>query len=324
MTNLMDDKNTRDTAVFTKETPTVLKRILNTVAGITGNLQGAFNIRVDGSSIGRQSTKNIEIRPKPNGAGIEIYVKPGTKGEYVHIPVVVDKSGFADMVYNDFYIGEGADVDIIAGCGIHNDGEHLSQHDGIHTFYVGENSKVKYIERHYGHGEGSGQRVMNPETVLHLQKNSKMEMITTQLEGVDSTVRKTTADLMDGANLVVTEKVLTSNSQTATSIFDVDLNGKNSKAKLTSRVVAKDNSHQDFYSNVKGNNDCYAHVECDAIIVGNAKVGSTPKIVANHPDASLVHEATIGKIAGEQLLKLLSLGLDEKEAESVIIDGFLK
>ena len=225
---------------------------------------------------------------------------------------------------NDFHIGKNCDVTIIAGCGIDNCSSCTSQHDGVHTFYVGQNSKVKYIERHYGHGEGSGQKVMNPETVINMEKDSKMEMITTQLEGVDSTVRKTTAHLADGANLVITEKVLTTGEQKATSIFDVDLDGKNSKAKLSSRVVAKDNSYQDFYSDVKGNNDCYAHIECDAIIVNNAKVGSTPKIVANHPDASLVHEATIGKIAGEQLLKLLSLGLDEKEAEDAIIQGFLK
>lgn len=299
------------------------EELLNIVTD-SAKFDGAYNIRINGKLFDRKVNDNVNIVSKPNNSGIDIYIKDNTTSQTIGIPVILTSGDITEKVLNDFHIGKDCDITIIAGCGIENCSSCTSQHDGIHTFYVGENSKVKYIERHYGHGEGSGQRVMNPETVLHLQKNSKMEMITTQLEGVDSTVRKTTADLMDGANLVVTEKVLTSNSQTATSIFDVDLNGKNSKAKLTSRVVAKDNSHQDFYSNVKGNNDCYAHVECDAIIVGNAKVGSTPKIVANHPDASLVHEATIGKIAGEQLLKLLSLGLDEKEAESVIIDGFLK
>ena len=245
-------------------------------------------------------------------------------GQTIGIPVVLTSGDITETVLNDFHIGKNCDVTIIAGCGIENCSSCTSQHDGIHTFYVGENSKIKYIERHYGHGEGSGQKVMNPETVINMEKDSKMEMITTQIEGVDSTIRKTTATLKDGANLTITEKVLTSGDQKATSIFDVNLNGKNSKAKLVSRVVAKDNSYQDFFSDVKGNNNCYAHIECDAIIVNNAKVGSTPKIVANHPDASLVHEATIGKIAGEQLLKLLSLGLDEKEAEDVIIQGFLK
>ena len=285
---------------------------------------GAYNIRVNGKLFDRKTNENVDIVSKEGASGIDIFIKDGTVGQTIGIPVVLTSGDIQEVVLNDFHIGKNCDVTIIAGCGIDNCSSCTSQHDGVHTFYVGQNSKVKYIERHYGHGEGSGQKVMNPETVINMEKDSKMEMITTQLEGVDSTVRKTTAHLADGANLVITEKVLTTGEQKATSIFDVDLDGKNSKAKLSSRVVAKDNSYQDFYSDVKGNNDCYAHIECDAIIVNNAKVGSTPKIVANHPDASLVHEATIGKIAGEQLLKLLSLGLDEKEAEDAIIQGFLK
>ena len=324
MTNRMDDKNTRDTAVFTKETPTVLKRILNTVAGITGNLQGAFNIRVDGSSIGRQSTKNIEIRPKPNGAGIEIYVKPGTKGEYVHIPVVVDKSGFADMVYNDFYIGEGADVDIIAGCGIHNDGEHLSQHDGIHTFHVGKGAKVRYTEKHYGEGNGSGERVLNPVTVVHLEADAFLEMETVQIEGVDSTKRVTKGELGDRAKLIIKEKLLTSGSQRADTEFEVYLNGEGCSANVMSRSVAKGNSLQTFIAKIEGNNACTGHSECDAIIMDSGCVKAIPEITANHTDASLIHEAAIGKIAGEQIVKLMTLGLSRAEAEAEIVNGFLK
>ncbi len=297
--------------------------LLNIVTD-NATFSGAYNIRVNGKLFDRQTNEQVNIVSKKDNSGIDIYIKDGTVGQTIGIPVVLTSGDITETVLNDFHIGKNCDVTIIAGCGIENCSSCTSQHDGIHTFYVGENSKIKYIERHYGHGEGSGQKVMNPETVINMEKNSKMEMITTQIEGVDSTIRKTMATLKDGANLTITEKVLTSGDQKATSIFDVNLNGKNSKAKLVSRVVAKDNSHQDFFSDVKGNNDCYAHIECDAIIVNNAKVGSTPKIVANHPDASLVHEATIGKIAGEQLLKLLSLGLDEKEAEDVIIQGFLK
>lgn len=297
--------------------------LLNIVTD-NATFSGAYNIRVNGKLFDRQTNEQVNIVSKKDNSGIDIYIKDGTVGQTIGIPVVLTSGDITETVLNDFHIGKNCDVTIIAGCGIENCSSCTSQHDGIHTFYVGENSKIKYIERHYGHGEGSGQKVMNPETVINMEKDSKMEMITTQIEGVDSTIRKTTATLKDGANLTITEKVLTSGNQKATSIFDVNLNGKNSKAKLVSRVVAKDNSYQDFFSDVKGNNNCYAHIECDAIIVNNAKVGSTPKIVANHPDASLVHEATIGKIAGEQLLKLLSLGLDEKEAEDVIIQGFLK
>ena len=285
---------------------------------------GAYNIRINGKVYDRKTNEFVNIESMKQGSGLEIYVKDNTKGQTIGIPVLLTSGDITETVLNHFYIGKDCDITIIAGCGIDNCSSCTSQHDGIHTFDVGENSKVKYIERHYGDGEGSGKRIMNPKTIVNLQKNSKLEMVTTQIQGVDETKRETIANLMDGANLVVTEKVQTSDNQKATSIFDVSLNGVDSKAKLVSRVVAKDQSSQDFISDVKGNNKCYAHVECDAIIVNNAKVASTPKIVANHPDASLVHEATIGKIAGEQLMKLLSLGLDEKQAEEVIISGFLR
>lgn len=302
----------------------VLGGLLKTIAGIADTPKGAYNIRVDGQGIGRQSTKNIEIVPKPKSKGIEIYVKPGTKGEFVHIPVVVDKSGFQDLVYNDFYIGDNADVDIIAGCGIHNDGEHLSQHDGIHTFHVGKNAKVRYVEKHYGEGNGSGERVLNPVTVVHLEKGAYLEMETVQIEGVDSTKRVTNADLKENAQLVIKEKIMTSGNQFAKTDFTVELNGDNSSAQISSRSVAKGNSKQEFYSALHGNAECTGHSECDSIIMENGFVKSVPEIIANDVNASLIHEAAIGKIAGEQITKLMTLGLSYEEAEAQIVKGFLK
>lgn len=304
--------------------PAILQKLLKVVANFTDTTKGAFNIRVDGKSISRQSTSNIEIRPKENSQGIEIYVKPGTKGEFVHIPVVVDESGFADIVYNDFFIGDNADVDIIAGCGIHNDGMHLSQHDGIHTFHVGKNAKVRYIEKHYGEGNGNGERVLNPVTVVHLAENSYLEMETVQIEGVDSTKRVTKGDLKDHAQLVIKEKLMTSGNQQATTEFEVNLNGLDCSANVISRSVAKGNSYQAFYSKIDGNNSCAGHSECDAIIMDNACVKAVPEITAHHVNASLIHEAAIGKIAGEQITKLMTLGLSRDEAEAEIVRGFLK
>lgn len=302
----------------------VLGGLLKTIAGIADTPKGAYNIRVDGQGIDRRSTENIEIVPKPEGKGIEIYVKPGTKGEFVHIPVVVDESGFQDLVYNDFYIGDDADVDIIAGCGIHNDGEHLSQHDGIHTFHVGKNAKVRYVEKHYGEGNGSGERVLNPVTVVHLEKGAYLEMETVQIEGVDSTKRVTNADLKENAQLVIKEKIMTSGNQFAKTDFTVELNGDNSSAQISSRSVAKDNSKQEFYSALHGNAECSGHSECDSIIMENGFVKSVPEIIANDVNASLIHEAAIGKIAGEQITKLMTLGLSYEEAEAQIVKGFLK
>lgn len=316
-------KNTVQETRPTEETP-VVKQILTTIAGLSDTPKGAYNIRLDGKSIGRNSTRNVEIRSKEDGQGIEIYVQPGTKGEFVHIPVVVDQSGFADVVYNDFYIGEGADIDIVAGCGIHNDGTHLSQHDGIHTFHVGKNARVRYVEKHYGEGNGSGQRVLNPVTVVHLEEDSYLEMETVQIEGVDSTKRLTKGDLRDRAQLVIKEKLMTSGAQHATTEFEVELNGEGCSANVMSRSVAKGNSYQAFYSKIDGNNACAGHSECDAIIMDQACVKAVPEITANHVDASLIHEAAIGKIAGEQLVKLMTLGLSRQEAEAEIVRGFLK
>ena len=302
----------------------VLQKLLKVVSGITGAPKGAYNIRQDGKSIGRQSTDNIEIRSKENGQGIEIYVKPGTKGEFVHIPVVVDESGLADVVFNDFFIGDDADVDIVAGCGIHNDGIHLSQHDGVHTFHVGKNAKVRYVEKHYGEGSGSGKRVLNPVTVVHLDEDSYLEMETVQIEGVDNTKRVTKGDLKDRAQLVIKEKLMTSGNQNATTEFEVNLNGVDCSTNVMSRSVAKGNSFQGFYSKINGNNACAGHSECDAIIMDEACVTAVPEITANHVDASLIHEAAIGKIAGEQIIKLMTLGLSQEEAEAEIVRGFLK
>lgn len=284
----------------------------------------AYNIRKDGKSIDRASTESIKIESKTDKEGIDIYVKEGTIGGYVHIPVLLTKSGFSDKVYNDFHIGKNAIVVINAGCGIHNDAHKDSSHNGIHRFYVEEGAYVKYIEKHYGEGDGDGKKILDPETEVYLGKNATLEMDTAQIKGVSSTIRQTKAQLDEGSKLVISEKIMTHDSQTAKTIFNVTLNGKNSSAKVTSRSVATEESHQEFVSNVVGNNECFAHVECDAIIKDNASVTSDPKITANDTDARLIHEATIGKIAGDQLIKLMTLGLSKKRAEDTIINGFLK
>jgi hypothetical protein len=261
---------------------------------------------------------------KEDKQGIDILIKPGTRNESVHIPVVLSQSGLTEMVYNDFYVGENCDVTIVAGCGIHNSGDSDSRHDGIHTFYVGPNSHVKYVEKHYGSGDGNGSRIMNPETVVELSENSFLEMETVQIKGVDSTKRSTRAKLADGARLVVTEKLMTHGSQTAETSFQVDLDGEGSSANIISRSVARDSSRQLFLSKINGNNRCAGHSECDGIIMDNAKISAIPEITANHLDAQLIHEAAIGKIAGEQITKLMTLGLTEQEAEAQIVNGFLK
>lgn len=302
----------------------IQKGLLEAVADLHEIPTGAYNIRANGQSVGRSSSDHIEIVPKESSDGIDIYIKEGTKNESVHIPVVMSQSGLTEMVYNDFHIGKDCDVTIIAGCGIHNSGDGDSKHDGIHTFYVGENARIKYVEKHYGSGDGHGQRIMNPETVVHQEENSYVEMETVQIKGVDSTIRKTTADLKAGATLTVTERLMTHGSQVAQSEFDVRLDGEDSGAHVVSRSVAKDQSKQVFISKVHGNAKCNGHTECDAIIVGDANISAIPEITANNSDAALVHEAAIGKIAGEQITKLMTLGLTQEEAEEQIINGFLK
>ena len=300
-----------------------VEKILNTIADMKDTPKGAYNIRVNGESIGRSNSDNVQIKSKEDKPGIDIIIKPGTKNEMVHIPVVVNASGLEDMVYNDFYIGADSDVHIVAGCGIHNDGNHLSQHDGIHTFHVGENAKVTYVEKHYGEGEGTGKKVLNPETIVNLEKNSCLEMETVQIEGVDNTNRVTSGKCEDGASLIIKEKLMTSGNQTAITRFDVDLDGEESSADVVSRSVAKGNSKQEFLSAISGNNQCNGHSECDAIIMDEAIVTAIPELTANNIDAALIHEAAIGKIAGEQLIKLMTLGLTEEQAEREIINGFL-
>lgn len=298
--------------------------LLKIIADMEGTPSGAYNIRANGGLDSRQVTENIDIVTKTDLPGIDIIIKPGTKAEKVHIPVIISESGHTETVYNDFYIGEGADVEIVAGCGIHNCGDTESRHDGIHSFFVGKNAKVRYVEKHYGGGDGTGGKNMNPTTIVNIDDGGYMEMETTQIKGIDNTKRITKAVLKDNATLVIKEKLMTHGTQTAETDFTVDLNGANSSANVISRSVAKDNSNQVFLSRINGNNICNGHTECDAIIMDNARVAAIPEITAAHIDASLIHEAAIGKIAGEQLIKLMTLGLTEQEAEEQIVNGFLK
>jgi len=302
----------------------IQKTLLREIADLHEVPSGAYNIRSNGGSIGRRSTEHIEIVPKDNQSGIDIYIKPGTKNESVHIPVILSQTGLKEMVYNDFHIGEDCDVTIIAGCGIHNSGDAASEHDGIHTFFIGRNSKLRYVEKHYGSGEGTGERILNPQTIIHMEQGSYMEMEAVQIKGVDSTVRETMADLADGATLVVKEKIMTHGRQHAETKFTVDLNGEDSSANVVSRSVAKEDSTQVFYSQINGNSKCAGHTECDAIIMDRGTVKAIPALEANNLEASLIHEAAIGKIAGDQLIKLMTLGLTEAEAEEQIVNGFLK
>lgn len=302
----------------------IQKTLLAEVADLHGVPAGAYNIRSNGESIDRKSTEHIEIVGKSDKSGIDIYIKPGTKNESVHIPVILSQTGLKELVYNDFHIGEDCDVTIIAGCGIHNSGDAASEHDGIHTFFVGKNAKLRYVEKHYGSGDGKGERILNPQTIVHMEEGSYMEMEAVQIKGVDSTVRETRADLAAGATLVVKEKIMTHGVQHAETKFYVDLNGEDSSTNVVSRSVAKEDSTQVFYSQINGNNKCAGHTECDAIIMDRATVKAIPALEANNLEASLIHEAAIGKIAGEQLIKLMTLGLTEAEAEEQIVNGFLK
>ena len=302
----------------------IQKRLLFEVADLHKVPEGAFNIRSNGESVGRFSTANIEITSKEDGSGLEIRIKPGTKNESVHIPVVMSKSGLTEVVYNDFFIGEDADVTIVAGCGIDNCGPKDSQHDGIHRFFVGKGAKVKYVEKHYGSGTGAGKRILNPVTEVTMEENSSMEMEMVQIKGVDDTERVTRADLAAGSKLVVRERLMTHGSQRAVSAYVVNLNGEGSSADVVSRSVARDDSYQKFDAKLVGSAPCSGHTECDSIIMDRGRILAVPGLEANHVDAALVHEAAIGKIAGDQIIKLMTLGLDEHQAEEQIINGFLK
>lgn len=302
----------------------IQQTLLEQIAGLHELPAGAYNIRANGKSAARNTTANIDIIAKEDKQGIDIKIKDNTKKESVHIPVILSQTGLTEMVYNDFYIGDNCDVTIVAGCGIHNSGSQESRHDGIHSFFIGKNSHVKYVEKHYGSGDGNGENVMNPTTIVHVGEGSFMEMETVQIRGIDSTKRTTTCDLEKDAKLVITERLMTHGKQYAESDFQVDLNGENSSTNLISRAVAKEDSRQLFVAKINGNNKCAGHSECDAIIMDNAKISAIPEITANHLDAALIHEAAIGKIAGEQIIKLMTLGLTEAEAEEQIVNGFLK
>ena len=302
----------------------IQKRLFEQIADLHEVPQGAYNFRVNGESAGRNVTEHIDIITKSDKPGIDIIIKPGTKKESVHIPVVISQTGLQECVYNDFYIGEDADVTIVAGCGIHNAGDKKSEHDGIHTFHLAKNARVRYVEKHYGSGEGTGERILNPQTVVYLDEGSTLEMDTVQIEGVDSTVRTTKATVGDRASLVIREKIMTHDRQYAKTDFSVDINGEDSSVDLVSRSVARGDSKQEFFSNINGNNRCKGHSECDAILMDNGSVAAAPMLTANHLDAALIHEAAIGKIAGDQIIKLMTLGLTEEEAEKQIISGFLK
>lgn len=299
--------------------------LLESIADMHGiPTAGAYNIRKNGQGVERHSTENITIEPKKDKPGIDIIVKPGTKGERVHIPVILTETGIDDLVYNDFYIGDWADVDIVAGCGIHNCGSEKSEHDGIHTFHIGKHARVRYVEKHYGEGEGTGERILNPTTVVEMDENSYCEMEMVQIKGVDSTERDTTASLKAGAKLVINEKLMTHGKQYARSDVVINLDGEDASAQIISRSVAKDESEQIFYPRAVGNAPCRAHVQCDSIIMDNAKIRSIPEISANHALAQIVHEAAIGRINNDQLTKLQTFGMTQEEAEEVIIQGFLK
>ena len=302
----------------------IQRDLLEQVAGIHEVPEGAYSLRINGKLHGKNSSENIEIVTKEDKSGIDIYIKPGTKNESLHIPVILSQTGLRELVYNDFHIGEDCDVTIVAGCGIHNGGSEDSEHSGIHSFYLSKNAKCKYIEKHYGEGDGNGKNVMNPTTYVELQEGSRLEMETAQIKGVDSTRRITTGKVMKNATLIVHEKIMTHGEQFAETEFDVELCGDGSGTHVISRSVAKGNSSQKFVSRIKGNAKCTGHTECDAIIMDDATVAAIPEILAQHPEASLIHEAAIGKIAGEQLIKLMTLGLTEKEAEEEIVNGFLR
>ena len=300
-------------------------QMLTEVADLHGVPEGAYNIRVNGEKAGRNTTANIDIVTKTDGkSGIDIRIKPGTKNESVHIPVVLSESGIKETVYNDFYIGEDSDVVIVAGCGIHNCGNQDSQHDGVHRFFVGKNARIRYVEKHYGEGDGSGKRILNPVTEVYQEAGSYVDMEMVQIKGVDNTHRITRAELAENATMIVHERLMTHGEQVATSVYEVALNGEGSSTDVISRSVAKDSSEQVFEAAIVGNNVCNGHAECDAIIMDKAHVVAVPKLDARNVDAALIHEAAIGKIAGDQLIKLMALGLTEAEAEEQIIGGFLK
>ena len=302
----------------------ITQSLLSILSDWKGEFKGAFNIREDGGCAGRQSSANIKIESKKDLPGLDIHIKPGTKGETVYIPACVTHGNIDDVVYNDFFVGEGADVVIVAGCGVHTDNEEEARHNGIHRFFLDKGAKVLYKEKHIGTGNGEGIKRIDPVTDIELGEDSVLEMDTVQLSGVDKTTRTTRGKLGARAKLIIKERIMTDDDETATTDFEVSLDGEDSGVDLISRSVARDNSYQEYHSVIEGNCRCTGHSECDAILVGNGRVNAVPELYAGNIDASLIHEAAIGKIAGEQITKLRTLGLTEEEAEAKIIEGFLK
>lgn len=300
------------------------QKLLFEIADLHGVPKGAYNIRKNGAGVDRNTTNNIDIVTKTDKPGIDIVIKPNTKGESVHIPVIISESGLEDVVYNTFYVGENADVLIVAGCGIHNSGEKKTQHDGVHEFFVEKNARMKYVEKHYGEGTGSGDRIFNPKTVIEVGENAVAELEMIQISGVDNTLRDTEVVLHKNAKLIISERLLTEENQVAVSKIDVKLNGEDSSAQVVSRSVARDQSKQEFHMSLSGQSRCKGHIQCDSIILDSAEVSSTPQVFAKHSEAELIHEAAIGRIAAEQLVKIMSLGIPQKDAESIILNGFLE
>ena len=300
------------------------RKLLELVSDYKGDgFKGAYSLRQDGKCIDSMSSGHVKIEPKIDQPGIVVHVEPGTIGETVYIPSCVTQGGIDDVVYNDFYVGADCDITIRSGCGVHTDDDTLAKHNGIHRFFVGERAKVHYEEKHMGTGVGDGIRSINPVSEIHLEKDSFLEINATQISGVDRAYRKTTAEVAEGAKLVVHERLFTEGQQVTKTNFKVELNGDGSSADLVSRSVARDQSNQTMDSVIIGNAACTGHSECDSIIGEQAIVDASPRLFARNPDASLIHEAAIGKIAGEQIMKLRTLGLSEEEAEQEIINGFL-
>lgn len=301
----------------------VTNDLLGLVSDWKDGYKGAYNLRVDGTCAGRQSSDNIKIYSKEDKPGLDIRIADETHGETVSIPACVTHGDIDDLVYNDFYVGKNSEVTIVAGCGVHTETGEPARHNGIHRFFLAEGAKVKYLEKHVGTGKGTGIRSIDPVTEVYLGKNALLEMDTSQIGGVDKSLRTTSGEVGEGARLIIRERILTEHEQSAETEFSIVMSGKDSGVDVISRSVARDNSYQRYHSVIIGNAPCTGHTECDAIISENGKVDAAPELRAHHEDAALIHEAAIGKIAGEQIIKLCTFGLTEKEAESAIIDGFL-
>ena len=295
----------------------ITEMLLKILTGFKEEFVGAYNIRENGRCAARQSSPNIRIAVKTDEPGLDIHIDSRACGVTVYIPACVTQGGVDDLVYNDFYVDAGADVTIVAGCGVHTDGAEDAAHNGIHRFFLENGSRVIYREKHVGTGNGSGLKRIDPVTFAVLGPGSALEMDTVQLGGVDRTVRTTSA------RLTIRERIQTDGRDTARTDFTVSMDGDGSAVNLISRSVARGSSRQTYRSKLIGNCRCSGHSECDAILMDRGRVDAFPELIAGCRDASLIHEAAIGRIAGEQIVKLRTLGLSEGEAERRIIEGFL-